>query len=354
MRISGREIGNGELPYVVAELSCSHSGSLDKALDLVRAAKDAGADAVKFQALTADGITIWADQPEFRIEDGPWQGRRLFDLYVEAQTPMEWWAPIMTEAACLGITCFPSVFDVRSISYLEALGCPAYKVSSFELTDTPLIEALAKTGKPLVMSTGMASGPEISAAIKAAYGTEFALLHCVSSYPTNYVHLNLHRIREMRRVYGCPVGFSDHSLGSMGAVVATAMGACIIEKHLMLSIGEYDGMLPLDNDFSLEPDEFRDMVKQIKHATLCLMGDEWPHPPRDEQAHRTLRRSLFAVDDIASGEILTEDNVRSIRPGHGLPPSMLPEVLGRKALVPIARGTPLSMEMLVHDTLASA
>lgn len=367
MRIGTREIGPGHPPYIVAEMSCSHSGSLDSALALVRAAKDAGADAVKFQALQADRITLPRYEPlsasygldrerHFTIQDGPWKGRHLYDLYKEAETPIEWWEPIMKEAERVGITCFPSVFDIESIPYLEALGCPAYKVSSFELPDTVLIQALAATGKPLIMSTGMANGAEISGAIKAAYGSEFALLHCVSAYPARTWDSNLGRIQHMRRVYGCPVGLSNHCTGAYAILpaVATAVGARIIEQHLMRPRCAYEHQkvgLPLDADFSLEPNEFEAMVCAVKTAWDCLHEPN-PHEAAPDKAHVPLRRSLFAVEDIAEGEIFTKDNVRSIRPGHGLSPSLLPQVLGRRASVAIERGTPLTMELLMKTEAA--
>ena len=344
IRIAGRRIGPGHRPYVVAELSANHLGGLDRALAIVDAAARAGVDAVKLQTYTPDTITIDHTGPGFVLESGPWRGRRLYELYQEAHTPWQWHAALFERARALGIAAFSSPFDASAVSLLESLGCPAYKIASFELVDPALIAAAAATGKPLLLSTGMADGKEIAEAIaaaRAAGAREVALLHCVSSYPSRVEDSNLRTIPDMAQRFGVPVGLSDHTLGTTVAVAATVLGACVIEKHATLR--RADG--GPDAAFSLEPDELARLVEDAA-AAFAALGAIHYAPEESELAMRALRRSLYVVADMAPGETFTPQNLRSIRPGHGLPPRHLPEVLGRRARGAIARGTPLSWSLV--------
>ena len=347
IRIAGRRIGPGHRPYVVAELSANHLGGLERALAIVDAAARAGVDAVKLQTYTPDTITIDHTGPGFVLESGPWRGRRLYELYQEAHTPWQWHAALFERARALGIAAFSSPFDASAVSLLESLGCPAYKIASFELVDPTLIAAAAATGKPLLLSTGMADGKEIAEAIaaaRAAGAREVALLHCVSSYPSRVEDSNLRTIPDMAQRFGVPVGLSDHTLGTTVAVAATVLGACVIEKHATLR--RADG--GPDAAFSLEPDELARLVEDAA-AAFAALGAIHYAPEESELAMRALRRSLYVVADMAPGETFTQQNLRSIRPGHGLPPRHLPEVLGRRARGALARGTPLSWS-LVDET----
>lgn len=324
--------------FIIAEISANHLGSLARALRLIEVAKEAGADAVKLQSYTADRMTLDCDRPDFTIEGGPWAGRRLHDLYREAETPREWHAALYGRARELGITCFSSVFDIECVDFLEALEAPIYKIASFEIVDTPLIAAAARTGKPIIISTGMASDAEITDALKAAGRSPVTLLHCVSAYPAKPEEMNLQRIAHLRQTFGVRVGLSDHTLGGEAVVASVALGARIIEKHITLS--RADG--GPDAAFSLDPDEFAAMVTAARN-TLAAM-----QPPKadSEGTQRQLRRSLYAIADIAPGERLTAANVASIRPGHGMPPKHWPEVLAKTAAQPITRGTPITRDLL--------
>ena len=345
MQIEGRDIGPGAPTYVIAELSANHRHEFDAALNLVRAAADAGADAVKLQTYTADTITIDSDRPEFRVGAGTvWDGRTLHSLYAEASTPWEWHEPLKRAATDLGLHLFSSPFDPTAVDFLEHLGVPAYKVASFELVDVGLIGRVARTGKPMIMSTGMATLDEITegvAAAREAGATDLALLKCTSAYPAPPEEANLRTIPDMAERFSVPVGLSDHTLGTDVAVAAVALGACIVEKHLTLS--RADG--GPDGGFSTEPAEFRAMVAGIRAAERAL-GSASYEPSAAEAPSRILRRSLFVVADVAKGEPLSEANVRSIRPGHGLHTRHLPTVLGRRAARDIERGTPLSWELV--------
>jgi N-acetylneuraminate synthase len=344
IKIDGRAIGPGHPPYVIAELSGNHNGQLERALRLVDAAKEAGADAVKIQTYTADTITIDDDGPDFTIKEGPWRGRRLYELYREAHTPWEWHPALFEYARKIGITCFSSPFDSTAIDLLEGLGAPAYKIASFELIDLPLIRYAAKARKPLIMSTGMASADEITDAVDAAKeggASEIILLHCVSGYPTPAEEANLARISALAKAYSCPIGLSDHTLTIETAIAAVALGAVLIEKHFTMK--REDG--GPDAAFSLEPDEFAAMVQGARTAYSALGRAEYERAP-SERGSTIFRRSLYAVKDIAKGEILTNSNVRSIRPGYGLPPKHLTELLGRRALRDISRGTPMSFDLV--------
>lgn len=344
IRIAGRRIASGHRPYVVAELSANHLGGLDRALAILEMAGRAGVDAVKLQTYTADTITIDHAGPGFVLESGPWSGRRLYDLYEEAHTPWDWHEALFERGKALGLTVFSTPFDATAVTLLEALGCPAYKIASFELVDPGLIEIVAATGKPLLLSTGMAEQEEIAEAIDAARragAREIALLHCVSSYPSRPEDSNLRTIPDMARHFGVPVGLSDHTLGTAVAVTATALGACVIEKHVTLR--RADG--GPDASFSLEPEELVRLVTETSTAHEAL-GRVHYAPEAAELAMRALRRSLYVVADMSAGEAFSPRNLRSIRPGHGLHPRHLPEILGRRARTAIARGTPLSWSLI--------
>ena len=341
MKIAGRQIGDGAPVYVIAELSANHNQRFDDALAIVRAAKQAGADAVKLQTYTADTLTLDSDKEYFRIGKGTiWEGRTLHELYREAFTPWEWQPKLKAAAEELGLHCFSSPFDDTAVDFLETLDVPAYKIASFELVDLPLIERVARTGKPLIMSTGMATREEIAEAVAAARragATEIALLKCTSAYPARYDEMNLRTIPDMSAAFGVPVGLSDHTLGSAVPVAAVALGACIIEKHLTLSRATPGP----DSAFSLEPAEFKQMVADVRAAEQAL-GRPSYEVSEKEAASRIFRRSLFAVRDVRAGEAFTPENVRSIRPAYGLAPKYLHEVLDRCAACDIERGTPLT------------
>lgn len=335
MRIEKREIGCGLPPYIVVEISGNHGGDLDKALHLIEIAKWAGADAVKTQCYEPQTLTLDCDSPDFILKDGPWKGRRLFDLYGNAHTPLSWHPRLYEHAHGAGIPIFSSVFDFSSVDLLERLGCPAYKIASMEIVDIPLIRYAAKTGKPLIISTGMSTAEERGKALAASDRNNTAMLHCVSGYPTPVEEAGLWRFDGLKRVHQ-RVGISDHSLGWEVPIMATAMGACIIEKHLCLS--RDDGSE--DADFSLEPAEFKTMCNMVRSAwKACRLSDN--NIP-SEQSSRQLRRSLYVVQDMHKGEHFTPEKVRSIRPGYGLPPEYIDKVIGREAITDIKRGTALT------------
>jgi pseudaminic acid synthase len=342
--IAGRTIGPGQPPYVIAELSGNHNGDIRRAFRLIEAAKAAGADAVKLQTYTPETMTIDHDGPGFKIKGGLWDGRQLYELYREAQTPWKWHPDLFEHAKKVGITCFSTPFDPSAVDFLETLGAPAYKIASFEIVDTPLVRHAAKTGKPLVISTGMAEESEIKEAASAASDSGkggLALLHCISAYPAPAEEANLARIPALSARFDCPIGLSDHTLGTEVAVAAVALGAAIIEKHLTLA--RADG--GPDAAFSLEPGEFQTLVKSA-HLAHAAIGRADAERAESEKPNMLFRRSLYAVKDVATGETLTADNVRSIRPGYGLAPKHLPEILGRRAKKPIKRGTPMSLDLL--------
>jgi len=345
IRVGKRAIGIGRPVYVIAEVSANHHQDFDQAVKIIHAAKDAGADAVKLQTYTPDTLTIACDRQEFRIEGTIWSGRKLYDLYGEAYTPWEWQPRLMKVANDLGLDLFSTPFDATAVDFLEKMNVPAHKLASFELVDIPLIQKMARTGKPLIMSTGMATAEEIEEAVQAARhagATQIALLKCTSAYPASPEEMNLRTIPELSRRYDVPVGLSDHSMSIAVPVTAVALGACIIEKHLTLTRSEPGP----DSAFSLEPREFKDMVEAVRTAEKAL-GDVHFGVSANEANSRVFRRSLFVVQDMKRGEPFTSDNVRSIRPGYGLHTRHLAEVLGGQAACDIERGTPLTWE-LVH------
>jgi N-acetylneuraminate synthase len=339
----GRPIGPAHRPFVIAELSANHLGSLERALAIVDAAADAGCDAVKLQTFTPASMTIESSRSDFHIMDGPWQGRTLWDLYQEAHTPWAWHARLFEHGAARGLVVFSTPFDELAVDHLDRLGAPAFKIASFELVDLELIAFAARTGKPLIMSTGMASDAEVAEALDTAWSHGnggVALLHCVSGYPTPIGDTNLRRLDAIAR-HGTVVGISDHSPGAVVPIAAVARGASIVEKHLTLA--RADG--GPDAGFSLEPSEMAEVVRGTQLAFSAL-GDGSAVRPAAEAGSRKFRRSLYAIDDIAPGQELTRDNVRSIRPAAGLPPRELPQVIGKRARVAIERGTPLAWELI--------
>lgn len=330
MKIGQREIGKGQPPYIVAELSGNHGGSLSKAKELIKAAKRAGADAVKTQCYEPDTITLDICKADFIIQEGLWKGRTLYELYGKAYTPFEWHPELYKYAEWIGITIFSSVFDYSSIDLLEKLGCPAYKIASMEIVDIPLIERAARTGKPLIISTGMASLGEIHDADIAAGNNDTAFLHCTSEYPADTDRAALSDFVDLRgRLPHREVGVSDHTVGPIVPIAATALGATIIEKHLRLN----NDKTSEDASFSMDEQDFATMVEATRETWLAMQSCEVnPNPSRQ------LRRSLYAVADIAKGETFTEENVRSIRPGYGMSPKALPRLLGKRAMHTFKKG----------------
>lgn len=342
--IAGRKIGASHPPYVICELSANHNGSLERAMKMVDAAAATGADAIKIQTYTPDTLTINMDTPEFRVQGGLWGGRTLYDLYNEAYTPYEWHQPLFERARKLGVTMFSTPFDETAVDLLAALDAPAYKIASFEVVDLPLIALAANRKKPLIISTGMANIGEIQEAIataRAAGADGVALLHCVSSYPAPIEDANVATIPHLGQAFDCVAGLSDHTLGSAAAVTAVALGSAIVEKHFTLSRAEGGP----DAAFSLEPDEFKQLVDDCKNAWRAI-GRVNYDPVGSERGSLVFRRSLYAVRPIAKGETISHHNIRSIRPGFGLPPKHLPQVIGRAAARDIAYGEALSWEMI--------
>ncbi len=353
IRIGKRAVGDGCPVLCVAELSANHRQDYAVAEQLVRAAHAAGADAVKLQTYTADTITLRSDQPCFRIRGGTlWDGRTLYELYEEAYTPWEWQPKLKHLANELGIELFSSAFDASAVEFLEGMDVPCHKVASFELVDIPLIEAMARTGKPLLLSTGMATRDEIDEAVNAARGAgarEIILLKCTSAYPAPPDEIDLQTIRDMATRYSCPVGISDHTLGVSVSVAAVALGACVVEKHFTLARSAGGP----DSSFSLEPAEFKEMVTAVRTVERALGGTRYGAAAH-EVAGRALRRSLFAVEPVRQGERFTPKNVRSIRPADGLHPRHLAEVLAGYAACDIAPGTPLSWKLVARADTAGA
>ncbi len=342
--IAGRAIGPDQPPYVIAEMSGNHNGDIERAFALIRAAKDAGADAVKLQTYTADTITIDHDGPGFVIEGGLWHGRRLYELYQEAHTPWEWHEALFAKGRELGITVFSTPFDPTAVDLLECLDAPAYKIASFELVDLPLVRRVAATSKPLIMSTGMAHLGEIHQAVEVARDAgcrDLVLLHCVSGYPTPADQANLRTIPHLAEAFGTAVGLSDHTHGIAVAVTSIGLGTCVVEKHFTLR--RADG--GPDAAFSLEPEELAALVDGCRTAWSALGRINYTRAEA-ERGSVQFRRSLYVVADIAAGEPFTPSNVRSIRPGFGLAPRHLPQILGRRSARSLRRGTPLDWRML--------
>jgi pseudaminic acid synthase len=345
IEIGGRRIGAGSPAYVIAEISANHNQRFDAAVELVHRAKEAGADAVKLQTYTPDTITLRADQPWFKVGGGTlWDGQMLHDLYATAFTPWEWQPKLKDIANSLGLACFSSPFDPTAVDFLEAMDVPAYKIASFELVDIPLIQKVARTGKPIIMSTGMATFEEIAEAVTAARSAgarEIALLKCTSAYPAPPEEANLATIGELASRFDVVAGLSDHTLGVAVPIAAVALGAHIIEKHFTLSRAEKGP----DSEFSLEPAELKAMIEGIRVAEKAVGTPSFGITPKDENS-RAFRRSLFVVEDVKAGDRLTERNVRSIRPSNGLHPRHYTEVLSRTFARDAVKGTPLAWDLL--------
>lgn len=345
--IAGRPVGSDHPPYVIAEMSANHNGSLDAALRIIEAAKSAGADAVKIQTYTPDTITLDCDLPDFRIGDGLWAGRTLYELYEWAHTPWNWHEQLFAHARQCGITIFSSPFDNTAVDLLEDLGAPAYKIASFEAIDLPLIRYAASTGKPLIISTGLADAEEISEAIDAARSAgcqELAVLHCVSGYPAPAGDYNLRTIPDMRQRFGVVTGLSDHTLSNATAIASIALGAAIVEKHFTL---DRCGGGP-DDSFSLEPAGLTALCRDCQTAWESLGAVDYSRKA-SETGSQKFRRSLYVVEDMRQGEVFTARNVRSVRPGFGLKPKHFEKVLGKAAAEDILRGTALSWAIIAKD-----
>jgi N-acetylneuraminate synthase len=346
LEISGRRIGGSAPPFVVAEMSGNHNQSLERALAIVEAAAAAGAHALKIQTYTPDTMTLDLGEREFRIGDAGslWAGKSLYQLYGEAYTPWEWHKPIFERARELGMIPFSTPFDETAITFLEALDVPCYKIASFENTDLPLIRRAAATGKPLIISTGMATAAELDDTVRAARAAgcrDLVLLKCTSTYPASPENTNILTIPDLRERYGCEAGLSDHTMGIGVAVASVAVGATVIEKHFTLR--RSDG--GVDSAFSIEPEEMRQLVTETERAWLAL-GRVTYGPLEAEKASLQFRRSLYVVKDLKAGDTLTSENVRAIRPGLGLPPKYYEQVLGRRVKRDVARGTALAWELL--------
>ncbi|MEY4250832.1 MAG: hypothetical protein RJA87_2465 [Pseudomonadota bacterium] len=344
IEIAGRKIGLAHEPFVICELSGNHNGSLERALVMLEAAAATGADAIKIQTYTPDTITLDHDSPDFRIEGGLWDGRTLYDLYGEAQTPYEWHAALFAKAKQLGVILFSTPFDETAIDLLEGLDAPAYKIASFEVIDLPLIASVARRGKPMIISTGMANLAEIGDAVDTAlkHGAPgVVLLHCVSAYPAPMDEANVRTVPDLATRFGVISGLSDHTPGSAASVAAVALGACVIEKHFTLA--RSDG--GPDAAFSLEPAEFTALTRDCKEAWRAL-GKVGYDLLGSEQGNISFRRSLYVVANVAKGEVITRAHVRSIRPGFGLAPRHLDEVLGKVAKRDLTRGEAFSWDMI--------
>ena len=342
--IDGRKIGADYPPYVIAELSANHNGKLQKALDTITKAKDCGADAIKLQTYTADTMTINSNHEDFCIQGGLWDGYKLYDLYKEAETPFEWHKAMFDHARKIDITCFSTPFDETAVDLLEDLNVPAYKVASFEATDLPLIEYIASTRKPLIMSTGMANFEEIEEMVETARGAgckDLILLHCISSYPAPIDQSNLLTIPDMRKRLGVQIGLSDHSITNTASVVASALGATLIEKHFILDRNEKGP----DSEFSINPVELMSLCKETKDAWLSL-GCAGYERKAAEDASVKFRRSVYFVKNVSAGDIISKDHVRRIRPGFGLPPKFEKEIIGKVAKKDIKSGTATSWELM--------
>ncbi|MCH1613328.1 MAG: pseudaminic acid synthase [Flavobacteriales bacterium] len=340
-KINDRIIGPDQPPYIIAELSANHNGSLERALRTIDEAKHCGADAIKLQTYTADTMTIDSDSPEFMIKGGLWDGFKLYDLYKWAETPYEWHEAMFAHARKIGITVFSTPFDETAVDLLEKLITPAYKIASFEMVDLPLIRYVASTGKPIIMSTGMASEQEIKESVVTAREAgceQLVLLHCISSYPAPMEQANIRQISNLAKRFNVIVGLSDHTLGTTASVAAVAQGACIIEKHFTLS-REDKGP---DSEFSLEPDDLKKLCIDTKDAWLSL-GKEGFERQKAEEGSKVFRRSLYFIKDLPEEHVIKADDIRRIRPGKGLAPKYFDKVVGKKTVKKVFRGQAISL-----------
>jgi N-acetylneuraminate synthase len=342
IEIDGKKIGPDFEPYIIAELSANHNGDINRAFKILEMAKECGADAIKLQTYTQDTLTIDCDKPDFKIKGGLWDGRTLYDLYSEAHMPWDWHKPLFEKAKKLGVTIFSSPFDTTAVDMLEELGAPAYKIASFEAIDLPLIEYVAKTGKPMIISTGMANKEEIQEAVDTAKNAgckELVVLHCVSGYPAPSEDYNLATIPDMAKRFDVLTGLSDHTIDNTTAISSVVLGACLIEKHVTL---DRAGGGP-DDSFSLEKPELMQLCKDSKIAWKAL-GKVNYERKESEKGNLVFRRSLYVVKDIKAGEKFTSKNVRSIRPGYGVAPKYLEKVLHKNAVGAISKGTALNLK----------
>ena len=344
LEIAGRKIGGDAPAYIIAEMSANHGHDLSRATEILQAMKEAGADAAKLQTYTPDTMTINADNEYFRIKGTLWDGRTLYDLYREAYTPWEWHPRLKEEAEAIGLHLFSTPFDISAVDFLETMEVPAYKVASFENIDIPLLQRVGQTGKPVILSTGMASLAEIDEAVtvlRASGANDIVLLKCTSAYPAPHAEMHLKSIPNLAETFNVVAGLSDHTTEVTVPVAAVALGAKVIEKHFTLDRSEPGP----DSSFSLEPAEFRAMVNAVR-TTEEALGKVRYGPSPGETSSMVFRRSLFVVEDIPAGKSLTRENVRSIRPGYGLHPRHLKEVLGLRAGRDLSRGTPLNWSQL--------
>lgn len=344
-QINNRPIGTDQPPYIIAEMSANHNGDINNAFKIIDMAKACGADAVKMQTYTPDTITLDSTAPEFQIHGGLWDGRTLYELYQEAYTPWDWHKPLFDHARKVGITIFSSPFDTTAVDLLEDLNAPAYKIASFEAIDLPLIKYVARTGKPMIISTGMANAEEIAEAVAWARDggcRQLALLHCVSGYPAPAQDYNLRTIVDMQNRFGVPIGLSDHTLDNTTAVTSVALGACIIEKHVTLDRNGGGA----DDSFSLEKDELTALCRDSKTAWQALGQVDYGRKS-SEIGNVQFRRSLYFVKDMKAGDVIDESCIRSVRPGFGLPPKFYDEILGKKVKTDIAKYTPTAWEKIV-------
>ena len=345
-QIDNTPIGHEAPPFIIAEMSGNHNQSLDRALAIVDAIADSGAHALKLQTYTADTMTIDLAEREFFIDspDSLWNGTSLYDLYKMAHTPWDWHEKIFNHARKRGLIAFSTPFDATAVDFLESLNVPAYKIASFENTDLPLIRKVASTGKPMIISTGMATLAEVDEAVKAAREAgcqQLALLKCTSNYPANPKSSNLRSLPHLQAMFNCVVGLSDHTLGIGAAVASVALGACVIEKHVTLNRAEGG----VDAAFSLEPAELKQLVDETKSAWQALGGVHFGRT-EEEESSLEFRRSLYVCEDLKEGEVLTSKNLRAIRPGLGLPPKYIKQLIGMRVMCPVKRGTPMSLDLI--------
>lgn len=345
--INNRKIGKGHPAYIIAEMSANHNQNFERAVKIIKAAKNAGADAVKLQTYTPDTLTIDCDNEYFRIKGTIWEGKKLYDLYREAYTPWEWQPKLKEIAADLELDLFSTPFDSTAVDFLEDMEVPAYKVASFEVVDLQLLRKIAKTNKPIIMSTGMANLSEIEEAvqtIRESVGVQLALLKCTSAYPAPFEEMNLRTIPHLADTFGVPSGLSDHTMGNIVPLAAVTLGACIIEKHLTLSRKEAGP----DSNFSIEPHEFKEMVGAVRNVEKAL-GKAQYEVTQNEKDSRLFRRSIFVVKDMQAGELFSEENIKSIRPGQGLHTRYFDEVLNLRANRDLKKGTPLSWDCIRRE-----
>ena len=346
-KIDNRIIDSSSAPYIIAELSANHNGSLERAKLSLKIAKECGVHAIKIQTYTANTMTIDCDKSDFIVQGGLWNGYKLYDLYDEAHTPFEWHSELYSYARELDITLFSTPFDETAVDLLESLNTPAYKIASFELTDLPLISYVAKKGKPILMSTGMASEEEISEALETARSAgcnSLLLFHCISSYPAPIEQANLNQILNLKNTFGVSVGLSDHTIGNTAAIAAVALGACAIEKHFTISRNDKGP----DSEFSAEPNELKELVNATRDAWSALGSKSFTRPTA-ESGSKVFRRSIYFVSDITSGNKIKPTDIRRIRPGFGLPPKYFDTVIGKTVIKDVKRGEAVTWEVLSND-----